>query len=80
MVEDIATNTCMAEDIGMQYIGGERYCNIYIDWLHLLQYNIYVVADIAINISMSEDIAIQYIAHILQYTGIYWSTPKAPIQ
>jgi hypothetical protein len=52
----------MAEDIAIQYIGGGRYCNKYIDWLHLLQYNILVVADIAINILMAADIAIQYIA------------------
>jgi hypothetical protein len=52
----------LAGDIAIQYIGGGRYCNQYIDWLHILQYNILVVADIAINILMTEDIAIQYIA------------------
>jgi hypothetical protein len=52
----------LAGDIAIQYIGGGRYCNKYIDWLHILQYNILVVADIAMNILIAEDIAIQYIA------------------
>jgi hypothetical protein len=62
MVPDIAINILLAGDIAIQYIGGGRYCNQYIDWLHILQYNILVVAGIAINILMAVDIAIQYIA------------------
>jgi hypothetical protein len=62
IVPDIAINILLAADIAIQYIGGGRYCNQYIDWLHVLQYNILVVADIAINILMAEDIAIQCIA------------------
>jgi hypothetical protein len=59
MASDIAINILLAGDIAIQYIGGGRYCNQYIDWLHIY---ILVVADIAINILMAEDIAIQYIA------------------
>jgi hypothetical protein len=73
MAADIAINILLAGDIAIQYIGGGgRYCNKYIDWLHILQYNILVVADIAINILMAEDIAIQYIArhrYCNQYIG-----------
>jgi Na+(H+)/acetate symporter ActP len=64
MAADIAINTgiLLAGGIAIQYIVGGRYCNQYIDWLHILQYNILVVADIAINILMAKDIAIQCIA------------------
>jgi hypothetical protein len=52
----------MAEDIAIQYIACHKYCNKYIDSLHILQYNILLVAYIAINILIAGDIAIQYIA------------------
>jgi hypothetical protein len=69
MASDIAINIFMAGDIAIQYIGGGRYCNQYIDWLHILQYNTLVVADIAINILMAEDIAIYRHRYCNKYIG-----------
>jgi hypothetical protein len=74
VVAGIAINILMAEDIAIQYI---KYCNKFIDRMHILQYNILLVTYIAINILIAVDIAIQYIARH-RYCNKYIG--RSPIQ